>query len=118
MPILKRGYCKAGAVVELGVRVAAGCTASRQSGGREGLDADCFLTHDSRPGRVQLVPEALEQPRVGRKSTPLREHGNPILYARPPGDVLHFWTVDDRGRRTTTKDALARLLSARPDADR
>ena len=68
MLILQRGYCKAGAVVELVVGVAAESTASRQSGGREGLDADRFFTHDSMLSRVQRLPEALEQPRVGRKN--------------------------------------------------
>ena len=75
MPDLPRGQREAGVVVGPTAGVAAGCGSSRQSGGREGLDADRFFTHDPRLSRVQLLPEASEPPRVGRKSVSEPEHG-------------------------------------------
>ena len=56
MLVLQRGNCKAGAVVELVVGVAAESTASRRAGGREGSIAVADSTHDSMLGRAQLLP--------------------------------------------------------------
>ena len=59
---LPRGQREAGASVVPTAGVAAGSTACRQSGGREGLDADRFFTYDyaydPRLSRVQVLPEA------------------------------------------------------------
>ena len=97
---LPRGQREAGASVVPTAGVAAGSTAKRQSGGREGLDADRFFTYDvPRLSRVQVLPEAYRDRRASDAKVLLSQSKAPGRRAFKSQGRKFTSTATDAGQR-------------------